>query len=188
MVDLRAHPRSRGENAASSWGGRQFPGSSPLTRGILDHEPLVAAALRLIPAHTGETGRTTATKLPSGAHPRSCGENAMSPGQITAEEGSSSLTQGKHEDERYPGCAVGLIPAHAGKTHMVTVLVTCSRAHPHSRGENLRKSAHMSAGSGSFPLTRGKPARSDPSRPDPRVGSSPLMRGKRHPSRRRQRP
>ena len=28
-----AHPRSRGENAASSWGGRQFPGSSPLTRG-----------------------------------------------------------------------------------------------------------------------------------------------------------
>ena len=28
-----AHPRSRGENAASTWGGNEFPGSSPLTRG-----------------------------------------------------------------------------------------------------------------------------------------------------------
>ena len=32
-VGATAHPRSRGENAASSWGRRQFPGSSPLTRG-----------------------------------------------------------------------------------------------------------------------------------------------------------
>ena len=50
------------------------------------------------------------------AHPRSRGENAMSQGQITAEEGSSPLTRGKPVLNVCAMLINRLIPAHAGKT------------------------------------------------------------------------
>ena len=51
---------------------------------------------------------------------------------------------------------VGLIPAHAGKTHMLLAAVNGSRAHPRSRGENGRVVMAYRPAPGSSPLTRGK--------------------------------
>ena len=71
--------------------------------------------------------------------------------------GSSPLTRGKHR----PGAACGpngrLIPAHAGKTLHPVDLVLLHRAHPRSRGENLRLYGLGAMNEGSSPLTRGKP-------------------------------
>ena len=53
--NLRAHPRSRGENALFSDFTRYVYGSSPLTRGKLSHQIKVALQVRLIPAHAGKT-------------------------------------------------------------------------------------------------------------------------------------
>ena len=50
-----AHPRSRGENRAASWGVRRRRGSSPLTRGKLLRLVIEGPAHRLIPAHAGKT-------------------------------------------------------------------------------------------------------------------------------------
>ena len=50
----------------------------------------------------------------------------------------------------------GLIPAHAGKTCRGPCCACAWRAHPRSRGENLRPGAHAGRARGSSPLTRGK--------------------------------
>ena len=51
----RAHPRSRGENAALTCRSFATRGSSPLTRGKLDRVHALRVRDRLIPAHAGKT-------------------------------------------------------------------------------------------------------------------------------------
>ena len=53
--------------------------------------------------------------------------------------------------------ALGLIPAHAGKTRPVEARLGVPGAHPRSRGENIRPIGFASIAAGSSPLTRGKP-------------------------------
>ena len=74
------------------------------------------------------TGRT--------AHPRSRGEN--------------------DDEVAVRGARRGLIPAHAGKTCVVSRLPISIEAHPRSRGENCRGRPSQHAQPGSSPLTRGK--------------------------------
>ena len=74
---LRAHPRSRGENALAGETIVRVPGSSPLTRG--KHVPGVRGprVRGLIPAHAGKTSEAEAFCDSSWAHPRSRGENQV---------------------------------------------------------------------------------------------------------------
>ena len=71
----RAHPRSRGENFRLRCGQVGACGSSPLTRGKRGVEHDVRLTIRLIPAHAGKTSTSWTKTPPSGAHPRSRGEN-----------------------------------------------------------------------------------------------------------------
>ena len=132
-----AHPRSRGENPFPSTKCAGSLGSSPLTRGKLARDPMVAARPRLIPAHAGKTSKRAARRRGGGAHPRSRGENQLHRhvGDLTL--GSSPLTRGKlgaHDRAREPR---RLIPAHAGKTLRRVSDVDTTAAHPRSRGENI---------------------------------------------------
>ena len=70
-----AHPRSRGENPWGRNPPRRRYGSSPLTRGKRTIASDVLAGTRLIPAHAGKTSCTNRGLEPTGAHPRSRGEN-----------------------------------------------------------------------------------------------------------------
>ena len=60
------------------------------------------------------------------------------------------------------GRDTGLIPAHAGKTPGSVDSHAASWAHPRSRGENGKAIVSFDAGSGSSPLTRGKPQHTHP--------------------------
>ena len=71
------------------------------------------------------------------AHPRSRGENDKGGDGTGTGPGSSPLTRGKLRRPRRSGQALGLIPAHAGKTRKRRPLRTPVWAHPRSRGENL---------------------------------------------------
>ena len=71
-------------------------------------------------------------------------------------DGSSPLTRGKPGEGRAGGARGGLIPAHAGKTVFMIVVVATETAHPRSRGENGRPQERVIWKSGSSPLTRGK--------------------------------
>ena len=71
----RAHPRSRGENAAATTLADDRAGSSPLTRGKLRLRRRREAPLGLIPAHAGKTCSCPPPRRQRRAHPRSRGEN-----------------------------------------------------------------------------------------------------------------
>ena len=101
------------------------------------------------------------------AHPRSRGENVSLLPPATAFRGSSPLTRGKRNDRARKGARGGLIPAHAGKTHLRLRGVRHTPAHPRSRGENGNGPTAGNPMYGSSPLTRGKPRR-DRRDPDPR--------------------
>ena len=153
---LGAHPRSRGENAASMLVGCQALGSSPLTRGKPQHIPGDRLRDGLIPAHAGKTSYSRSRRVFLWAHPRSRGENPRSYPKMPRDRGSSPLTRGKHyaiQDER---TGTGLIPAHAGKTQSSSAWSRRAWAHPRSRGENRGSGGHSLGWSGSSPLTRGK--------------------------------
>ena len=154
-----AHPRSRGENTGRGQTYFVNKGSSPLTRGKRLRETIAAAKPRLIPAHAGKTRTCPHALLPPSAHPRSRGENAITPLMATWSPGSSPLTRGK----RGIGCnrsnVARLIPAHAGKTWVMLLMCVSHTAHPRSRGENVPASWDDPLACGSSPLTRGKPER-----------------------------
>ena len=70
--------------------------------------------------------------------------------------GSSPLTRGKLTVEVLVTQPVRLIPAHAGKTVYLGLIMVVSPAHPRSRGENSPRPSMRSMRAGSSPLTRGK--------------------------------
>ncbi len=153
---VRAHPRSRGENASMRMDVSSELGSSPLTRGKPTSIQAVPRETRLIPAHAGKTGASIKEGLGSAAHPRSRGENAACLEDAPCVGGSSPLTRGK------PGLRVvylpgpRLIPAHAGKTAVAHMHAQVRQAHPRSRGENCLALEVGREFAGSSPLTRGK--------------------------------
>ena len=153
---VRAHPRSRGENAPSGRRLDRPSGSSPLTRGKRGPSVRRRGPPGLIPAHAGKTWHTTTRAVPAQAHPRSRGENLLIAWSKSAKDGSSPLTRGKLTDYWQDITAPGLIPAHAGKTSIEEIAARMQRAHPRSRGENAYSKCAGDAQSGSSPLTRGK--------------------------------
>ena len=69
---------------------------------------------------------------------------------------SSPLTRGKPGDVDAREAHRGLIPAHAGKTTPARSPSPATRAHPRSRGENCAICSGEYPRMGSSPLTRGK--------------------------------
>ena len=135
-VKQRAHPRSRGENAAEETAVDIHLGSSPLTRGKLPKKVLQTAEMRLIPAHAGKTPLRRHYHHQEGAHPRSRGENHSRSKPQRSHKGSSPLTRGKREAVILERGIGRLIPAHAGKTIDQVFEAAHEGAHPRSRGEN----------------------------------------------------
>ena len=152
-----AHPRSRGENLIPTVMQLSSVGSSPLTRGKRIASGGCLRQARLIPAHAGKTGRGRRFCLPSAAHPRSRGENRIDRRDRAVRSGSSPLTRGKLRPRGLGWSALGLIPAHAGKTPTTGATAWAIGAHPRSRGENTYRRTGSRLMPGSSPLTRGKP-------------------------------
>ena len=111
-------------------------GASPLTRGKHRIERHSATRSRRIPAHAGKTCSSPPSPRAFGAHPRSRGENGLLLRGVDKSTGASPLTRGKHRELLASNGFTGRIPAHAGKTAVVSLAVWVSGAHPRSRGEN----------------------------------------------------
>ena len=136
----KAHPRSRGENEDCVGVLQCEVGSSPLTRGKHHRRRHGPRRHGLIPAHAGKTRRRSCSRRTCRAHPRSRGENPLSPAFLAPLSGSSPLTRGKHLGDALECLEVRLIPAHAGKTARSALFRASERAHPRSRGENPSRS------------------------------------------------
>ena len=156
--DHAAHPRSRGENAGVNSPILHASGSSPLTRGKPGFLTIDEVRARLIPAHAGKTCSPPPPSRSTRAHPRSRGENWRPSGSTPQRAGSSPLTRGKRAVCPPVLDRGRLIPAHAGKTFFSRFVPFLTRAHPRSRGENVRTRFFEGLYRGSSPLTRGKRA------------------------------
>ena len=174
-----AHPRSRGENFQAKTIPARGPGSSPLTRGKRERRRDPIAGARLIPAHAGKTAPGPTPARGWAAHPRSRGENITWIAQLITSCGSSPLTRGKLSLPVDATQAHRLIPAHAGKTRELWTRNSRPRAHPRSRGENIKTALGEYADDGSSPLTRGK--RTTHSVPRKEHGLIPAHAGKTTP-------
>ena len=159
LASRPAHPHSRRENRPMTIVRPIHTDSSPLTRGKRIRLASTRSHFRLIPAHAGKTLEKTLAREPSGAHPRSRGENISSRSAIWFLRGSSPLTRGKRRLLILNAERLGLIPAHAGKTTGWAGAHGCAGAHPRSRGENASGTCGWGCSRGSSPLTRGKPLR-----------------------------
>ena len=91
----RAHPRVCGENQVNDFNTGEPAGSSPRVRG----KPAVIKerirAKRLIPACAGKTIVIAVRVFEGRAHPRVCGENILTFGDLPKAEGSSPRVRGK---------------------------------------------------------------------------------------------
>ena len=102
LTSAKAHPRSRGENTVAALALHGNAGSSPLTRGKPANSVSQIGRRGLIPAHAGKTCVPIRRGHPGRAHPRSRGENMVSDGKVSLEDGSSPLTRGKPDGVQTP--------------------------------------------------------------------------------------
>ena len=150
-----AHPRSRGEHAATLFSVGSRSGSSPLARGTPGVDAACLVIVGLIPARAGNTNFLEIPAASPWAHPRSRGEHIHDDRRRINSLGSSPLARGTRQSGAGKLTRRGLIPARAGNTGRVAVTGGVRRAHPRSRGEH-RLSAHLYFDlPGSSPLARG---------------------------------
>ena len=129
------HPRSRGEYRFTSSRSEDPPGSSPLSRGILQGLTREPKTSGIIPALAGNTCLDPRYLSPGADHPRSRGEYSLPPGGTWPLRGSSPLSRGILPEEPKSSDCGGIIPALAGNTGFRTCGHPPSRDHPRSRGE-----------------------------------------------------
>ncbi len=155
-----AHPRSRGADTPEPTGQTTPMGSSPLARGGLPAARALLRPVGLIPARAGRTASSSAASRSCWAHPRSRGADYMHLLSAPTLNGSSPLARGGR-DPRPPGGRLDrLIPARAGRTGGASRATPRIRAHPRSRGADLRRKADQADEMGSSPLARGGRCRS----------------------------
>ena len=115
--------------------------------------------VRIIPAHAGQTTSGLPGSVTSSDHPRACGANQRKSLGLGRQRGSSPRMRGKRPSPCCGPRPSRIIPAHAGQTNSVPAKRSSHADHPRACGANVMvPSACMLM-----------------------VGSSPRMRGKRHP-------
>ena len=133
---IRAHPRSRGEHTCHGISLLCASGSSPLARGTRGALPAPHTDQGLIPARAGNTMPEMMMSGIIGAHPRSRGEHPGVDEAVFEHEGSSPLARGTRVEPAGDGDDAGLIPARAGNTTPLRLIMASWGAHPRSRGEH----------------------------------------------------
>ena len=131
------HPRACGEHLACFDEVREDLGSSPRMRGTHGVLSYIRHAYGIIPAHAGNTRWNTGLELRAGDHPRACGEhNHLYELRYTV-GGSSPRMRGTLRAHARLLIFVGIIPAHAGNTHILLGRRFSSRDHPRACGEHF---------------------------------------------------
>ena len=149
------HPRSRGVYTVAGVPREIVGGSSPLARGLHDHECGGAGVGGIIPARAGFTRPTTAGVFFSSDHPRSRGVYVAAPSTATSAGGSSPLARGLPPKRTIDRLTWRIIPARAGFTWPGRRSEPCRWDHPRSRGVYPLDSDASRVAVGSSPLARG---------------------------------
>ena len=109
----------------------------------------------IIPAYAGNTLQSLHDSFQRRDHPRVCGEHAIRNHIKNGEQGSSPRMRGTHEIAVGDCLVLGIIPAYAGNTLMLTRCRPCSKDHPRVCGEHKYTFAREGLTMGSSPRMRG---------------------------------
>ena len=112
---------------------------------------------RIIPAHAGQTRCIFSRVSTSSDHPRACGANPDSSWTRRSPSGSSPRMRGKRVGLRAVGLELRIIPAHAGQTDCLVLIICCVTDHPRACGANPLQCVIEVFQVGSSPRMRGKP-------------------------------
>ena len=121
--------------------GKSFGvGSSPHVRGALDGNVYVCVFPRIIPACAGSTSVHCYMPMPSGDHPRMCGEHCYMSYKGASALGSSPHVRGALFIANAFSMVNRIIPACAGSTWLYHGGKYASKDHPRMCGEHLSAS------------------------------------------------
>ena len=155
--DSPDHPRACGANSFTPAFNWPSTGSSPRMRGKLICRFCRRCRMRIIPAHAGQTTRTTSCPARYPDHPRACGANLGKIGSLFGSFGSSPRMRGKRRPRPCPRTPVRIIPAHAGQTPQSMLRPATQPDHPRACGANQSGRVGFGRAGGSSPRMRGKP-------------------------------
>ena len=117
------HPRVRGEHCIRLKRNGAFVGSSPRARGTPIRSGSPTAPRRFIPACAGNTMYSGSELLDRPVHPRVRGEHAVGVPEEVAAHGSSPRARGTPAASRPTGRRPRFIPACAGNTTVLAIVV-----------------------------------------------------------------
>ena len=135
----RDHPRVCGEKGRTGALDVVQRGSPPRMRGKVRELLFSFHCARITPAYAGKSAANTWITNKIKDHPRVCGEKPSCSGCSTAVMGSPPRMRGKVYGIVLMLVALGITPAYAGKSILVTDLALRRRDHPRVCGEKTKK-------------------------------------------------
>ena len=151
------HPRTCGEHITILIKNCLHPGSPPHMRGTRIERYTRFCAIRITPAHAGNTPIAFLTFCTGRDHPRTCGEHKRSMAIERIPSGSPPHMRGTRHSFRNLTSMTGITPAHAGNTGTVCRRLTLIQDHPRTCGEHVRYCGTGIRTVGSPPHMRGTP-------------------------------
>ena len=130
------HPRACGANACMTGVIDNVDGSSPRMRGKPYPSGRTCRRPRIIPAHAGQTYAARINADNRADHPRACGANTFDESVMTTFNGSSPRMRGKHFALSTNTNEYRIIPAHAGQTPSIVLVLVAASDHPRACGAN----------------------------------------------------
>ena len=149
------HPRMRGEHTAVTWLLSGTVGSSPHARGTLPHPGGWTQHHGIIPACAGNTGADHSNHQRQRDHPRMRGEHSHLARKRVHDQGSSPHARGTRPAHAELPRDLGIIPACAGNTFVLSPVRVKNRDHPRMRGEHMTRYRPPVTRAGSSPHARG---------------------------------
>ena len=128
------HPRACGAHCDAWRKMATSTGSSPRMRGSQQTVGIEKHGTGIIPAHAGLTLKRRQIITAVRDHPRACGAHIHRPQTRAVTGGSSPRMRGSQSLSLKRAANPGIIPAHAGLTHTLPVIISSSRDHPRACG------------------------------------------------------
>ena len=155
-IDLKDHPRMRGEDNCTEIFVPKSEGSPPHARGRRARRGPRRLRLRITPACAGKTKICAVSVVVAWDHPRMRGEDDIADLGRDLQTGSPPHARGRHVAWRELGRRRGITPACAGKTGRWLSLGRRIPDHPRMRGEDISMDTVTFSTLGSPPHARGR--------------------------------
>ena len=153
------HPRPCGEKQSMHSASRLSGGSPPPMRGKGGQLFQGDGVIGITPAHAGKRSSSSRTTYASWDHPRPCGEKILVTSIDSNGIGSPPPMRGKDPLTVLYFAFIGITPAHAGKSFLLSARRMARMDHPRPCGEKLLAIRFYLLAQGSPPPMRGKARR-----------------------------